>query len=87
MSFTYGLHINSRVYDLVEIPSLNWILIFCPIGFRGVFPIHGEGKSYWSAIMSDLYTSDSAELSKQRLIEKGFFITNLGFSTFEPTLV
>lgn len=90
-SFTYGLtYLNSSSQSILvgnSFPELDTFLYLPRLGLQGSFSNPwGSGNTYWSTtIMSDLYTSDSAELSKQRAgTEKGFFLTNLGFSTFEP---
>ena len=91
LSLTYGLtYLKSSSQSILvgnSFPELDTPLYLPRLGLHGSFSNPwGSGNTYWSTtIMSDLSTSDTAELSKQRPgVEKGFFLTNLGFSTFEP---
>lgn len=90
ISLTYGLTFLksasqitlSGLFSETKVP-----LVLPRIGLQGSFQNPwGDGQSFWSgSFVSDLSTSDNAELSQQRPgVEKGFFVTNLSFSTFEP---
>ena len=91
ISLTYGLTylksaskitLSGFAFQEAKVP------LYLPrIGLQGNFDNPwGDGQSFWSgSFVSDLSTSDNAELSQQRPgVEKGFFVTNLSFSTFEP---
>lgn len=91
ISLTYGLTylksasqvtLSGFSFQEAEVP------LYLPrIGLQGSFQNPwGDGQSTWSgSFVSDLSTSDNAELSLQRPgVEKGFFVTNISFSTFEP---
>ena len=91
ISLTYGLTylksaskitLSGFAFQEAKVP------LYLPrIGLQGNFANPwGDGQSFWSgSFVSDLSTSDNSELSQQRPgVEKGFFVTNLSFSTFEP---
>ena len=91
ISLTYGLtYIKSASQSTVSgftFSETKVPLVLPRIGLQGSFQNPwGEGKSFWSgSFVSDLSTSDNTELAQQRPgVEKGFLITNLTFSTFEP---
>jgi hemolysin activation/secretion protein len=91
MSLTYGLtYLKSTSQIMLSgfaFPEAKIPLYLPRIGLQGSFKNPwGDGKSFWSgSFTSDLSTSDNTELAQQRPgVEKGFLITNLSFSTFEP---
>ena len=91
MSLTYGLTYLKSTSQITlsgfAFPEAKIPLYLPRIGLQGSFKNPwGDGKSFWSgSFVSDLSTSNNTELAQQRPgVEKGFFITNLTFSTFEP---
>ena len=91
MSLTYGMTYLKSASQITlsgfAFPESKIPLYLPRIGLQGSFNNPwGDGQSFWSgSFVSDLSTSDNAELAQQRPgVEKGFFITNLSFSTFEP---
>jgi len=91
ISLTYGMTYLKSASQITlsgfAFPESKIPLYLPRIGLQGSFNNPwGDGQSFWSgSFVSDLSTSDNAELAQQRPgVEKGFFITNLSFSTFEP---
>jgi len=91
LSLTYGLTYLKSSSQITlsgfSFPEAKVPLYLPRIGLQGNFANPwGDGQSYWSgSFVSDLSSSDNSELSQQRPgVEKGFLITNLSFSTFEP---
>ena len=91
ISLTYGLTYlkSSSQISLsgFSFPESKVPLYLPRIGLQGSFQNPwGDGSSYWSgSFVSDLSTSDNTELQQLRPgVEKGFLVTNLSFSTYEP---
>ena len=91
MSLTYGLtYLKSSSQITLSgfaFPESKVPLYLPRIGLQGSFQNPwGDGSSYWSgSFVSDLSTSDNTELQQLRPgVEKGFLVTNLSFSTYEP---
>ena len=91
MSLTYGLTYLKSSSQITlsgfSFPEAKVPLYLPRIGLQGSFQNPwGIGSSYWSGtFVSDLSTSNNAELQQLRPgVEKGFLVTNLTFSTYEP---
>lgn len=91
ISLTYGLTYLKSASQITlsgfAFPEAKVPLYLPRIGLQGSFQNPwGDGSSYWSGtFISDLSTSDNTELQQLRPgVEKGFLVTNLSFSTYEP---